>query len=84
MTNVTPEYVEEIIDKFEMSDENKQNGVLGIEGNFLTFSVFSGVIFTSSFVVLGQSFFTLLCIVSHLALLLIQKGANKHYVTEIK
>lgn len=47
MTNVTPEYVAEIIDKFEVSDENKQNGVLGIEGNFLTYSVFSGVIFTS-------------------------------------
>uniref|UniRef100_A0A3B3Z4I0 Phosphoinositide phospholipase C n=1 Tax=Poecilia mexicana TaxID=48701 RepID=A0A3B3Z4I0_9TELE len=32
MTNVTPEYVVEIIDKFEVSDENKQRGVLGIEG----------------------------------------------------
>uniref|UniRef100_A0A087XWQ2 Phosphoinositide phospholipase C n=1 Tax=Poecilia formosa TaxID=48698 RepID=A0A087XWQ2_POEFO len=32
MTNVTPEYVAEIIDKFEVSDENKQRGVLGIEG----------------------------------------------------
>ncbi|XP_063763703.1 1-phosphatidylinositol 4,5-bisphosphate phosphodiesterase eta-1 isoform X2 [Eleginops maclovinus] len=32
MTNVTPEYVAEIIDKFEMSDENKQIGVMGIEG----------------------------------------------------
>uniref|UniRef100_A0A3B3TNQ7 Phosphoinositide phospholipase C n=1 Tax=Poecilia latipinna TaxID=48699 RepID=A0A3B3TNQ7_9TELE len=32
MTNVTPEYVAEIIDKFEVSDENKGRGVLGIEG----------------------------------------------------
>ncbi|XP_029302132.1 LOW QUALITY PROTEIN: 1-phosphatidylinositol 4,5-bisphosphate phosphodiesterase eta-1 [Cottoperca gobio] len=32
MANVTPEYVAEIIDKFEMSDENKQSGVMGIEG----------------------------------------------------
>ncbi|XP_059187516.1 1-phosphatidylinositol 4,5-bisphosphate phosphodiesterase eta-1 isoform X2 [Centropristis striata] len=32
MTNVTPEYVADIIDKFEPSDENKQEGVLGIEG----------------------------------------------------
>nr|XP_046245310.1 1-phosphatidylinositol 4,5-bisphosphate phosphodiesterase eta-1 isoform X2 [Scatophagus argus] len=32
MTNVTPEYVAEIIDKFEVSDENKQRGVMGIEG----------------------------------------------------
>ncbi|XP_070685227.1 1-phosphatidylinositol 4,5-bisphosphate phosphodiesterase eta-1 [Pempheris klunzingeri] len=32
MTNVTPEYVAEIIDKFEASDENKQRGVMGIEG----------------------------------------------------
>ncbi|XP_008423282.1 1-phosphatidylinositol 4,5-bisphosphate phosphodiesterase eta-1 isoform X5 [Poecilia reticulata] len=32
MTNVTSEYVAEIFDKFEVSDENKQRGVLGIEG----------------------------------------------------
>uniref|UniRef100_A0A3Q4BGI6 Phosphoinositide phospholipase C n=1 Tax=Mola mola TaxID=94237 RepID=A0A3Q4BGI6_MOLML len=32
MTNVTPEYVAEIIKKFEVSDENKQMGVMGIEG----------------------------------------------------
>ncbi|KAM7412957.1 hypothetical protein PAMA_020374 [Pampus argenteus] len=32
MVNVTPEYVAEIIDKFELSDENKQKGVMGIEG----------------------------------------------------
>ncbi|XP_068440700.1 1-phosphatidylinositol 4,5-bisphosphate phosphodiesterase eta-1 isoform X4 [Clinocottus analis] len=32
MANVTPEYVAEIIEKFEMSDENKQSGVLGIDG----------------------------------------------------
>lgn len=35
MTNVTPEYVAEIIEKFEVSDENKQRGVMGIEGNCL-------------------------------------------------
>lgn len=34
MTNVTPEYVAEIVEKFELSDENKQRGVMGIEGNF--------------------------------------------------
>uniref|UniRef100_A0A8C6T3G7 Phosphoinositide phospholipase C n=1 Tax=Neogobius melanostomus TaxID=47308 RepID=A0A8C6T3G7_9GOBI len=32
MTNVTPEYVEEIVEKFEESAENKQRGILGIEG----------------------------------------------------
>ncbi|XP_035478412.1 1-phosphatidylinositol 4,5-bisphosphate phosphodiesterase eta-1 isoform X3 [Scophthalmus maximus] len=32
MANVTPEDVAEIIDKFEESDENKQGGVMGIEG----------------------------------------------------
>ncbi|XP_037320774.2 1-phosphatidylinositol 4,5-bisphosphate phosphodiesterase eta-1 isoform X3 [Pungitius pungitius] len=32
MANVAPEYVAEIIDKFEMSDDNKQSGVLGIDG----------------------------------------------------
>ncbi|XP_013867837.1 1-phosphatidylinositol 4,5-bisphosphate phosphodiesterase eta-1 isoform X2 [Austrofundulus limnaeus] len=32
MTSVTTEYVAEIINKFEVSDENKQNGVLGIDG----------------------------------------------------
>ncbi|XP_034459768.1 1-phosphatidylinositol 4,5-bisphosphate phosphodiesterase eta-1 isoform X2 [Hippoglossus hippoglossus] len=30
--SVTPEYVAEIVDKFELSDENKQRGVMGIEG----------------------------------------------------
>uniref|UniRef100_A0A674P2Q8 Phosphoinositide phospholipase C n=1 Tax=Takifugu rubripes TaxID=31033 RepID=A0A674P2Q8_TAKRU len=37
MTNVTPEYVTEIIQKFEVADENKQKGVMGIEGftNFM-------------------------------------------------
>uniref|UniRef100_A0AAX7UAG4 Phosphoinositide phospholipase C n=1 Tax=Astatotilapia calliptera TaxID=8154 RepID=A0AAX7UAG4_ASTCA len=37
MTNVTPEYVAEIIDKFEVSEENKQQCVMGIEGftNFM-------------------------------------------------
>uniref|UniRef100_A0A8C1K6U5 Phosphoinositide phospholipase C n=1 Tax=Cyprinus carpio TaxID=7962 RepID=A0A8C1K6U5_CYPCA len=32
MSNVTPEYCLDIINKFEVSEENKQNGVLGIEG----------------------------------------------------
>lgn len=32
MPNVTSEYAAEIIDKFEVSDENKQRGVMGIEG----------------------------------------------------
>ncbi|XP_061636930.1 1-phosphatidylinositol 4,5-bisphosphate phosphodiesterase eta-1 isoform X2 [Phyllopteryx taeniolatus] len=32
MVSITPEYVAEIIDKFEVSDENKQKGVMGIEG----------------------------------------------------
>ncbi|KAM8902901.1 1-phosphatidylinositol 4,5-bisphosphate phosphodiesterase eta-1 isoform 2-T2 [Spinachia spinachia] len=32
MANVAPEYVAEIIDKFEMSEDNKQSGVLGIDG----------------------------------------------------
>ncbi|XP_044059631.1 1-phosphatidylinositol 4,5-bisphosphate phosphodiesterase eta-1 isoform X2 [Siniperca chuatsi] len=46
MANVTPEYVAEIIDKFEGSDENKQRGVMGIEGftSFMrspTFDIFN-------------------------------------------
>ncbi|KAM6960546.1 LOW QUALITY PROTEIN: 1-phosphatidylinositol 4,5-bisphosphate phosphodiesterase eta-1 [Aplochiton taeniatus] len=32
MANVTPEYCLDVIDKFEPSEENKQKGVLGIEG----------------------------------------------------
>uniref|UniRef100_A0A3B4T6K1 Phosphoinositide phospholipase C n=1 Tax=Seriola dumerili TaxID=41447 RepID=A0A3B4T6K1_SERDU len=32
VANVTPEYIAEIIDKFEVSDENKQRSVMGIEG----------------------------------------------------
>uniref|UniRef100_A0AAR2LW44 Phosphoinositide phospholipase C n=1 Tax=Pygocentrus nattereri TaxID=42514 RepID=A0AAR2LW44_PYGNA len=32
MPNVTAEYCLEIIDKFEVSEENKQKGILGIEG----------------------------------------------------
>ncbi|KAJ7995376.1 hypothetical protein DPEC_G00243920 [Dallia pectoralis] len=32
MVNVTTQYIEDVIDKFEMSDENKQKGILGIEG----------------------------------------------------
>uniref|UniRef100_A0A672Z6C1 Phosphoinositide phospholipase C n=1 Tax=Sphaeramia orbicularis TaxID=375764 RepID=A0A672Z6C1_9TELE len=32
MVSVTPEYVADVIDKFEVSDENKQRGVMGIEG----------------------------------------------------
>ncbi|XP_034723097.1 1-phosphatidylinositol 4,5-bisphosphate phosphodiesterase eta-1 isoform X2 [Etheostoma cragini] len=32
MASVTPEYIAEIIDKFEMCSENKQRGVIGIEG----------------------------------------------------
>lgn len=43
MTNVTPEYVEEIIKKFEVADENKQRGVMGIEGN--VFIVLSNFLF---------------------------------------
>lgn len=43
MTNVTPEYVEEIIEKFEVADENKQRGVMGIEGN--VFPVLSNLLF---------------------------------------
>lgn len=48
MINVTPEYVAEIIEKFEVSDENKQRGVMGIEGNcptflFPLFSIFSSI-----------------------------------------
>uniref|UniRef100_A0A3Q3QR24 Phosphoinositide phospholipase C n=1 Tax=Monopterus albus TaxID=43700 RepID=A0A3Q3QR24_MONAL len=31
IASVTPEYVAEIIDKFEVSEENKQGGVMGIE-----------------------------------------------------
>lgn len=41
MANVTPEDVAEIIDKFEESDENKQGGVMGIEGYFPHISTYS-------------------------------------------
>lgn len=37
MANVTPEYCADIIAKFEPSDENKQRGVMGIEGKFFQF-----------------------------------------------
>lgn len=50
MTNVTPEYVAEIIQKFEVADENKQKGVMGIEGNNITQS------FTLSFHFLKHPF----------------------------
>lgn len=33
MNNVTPEYCLDIIQKFEVSEENKEQNVLGIEGN---------------------------------------------------
>lgn len=32
MSNVTPEYCLDIIQKFEVSEENKEQNVLGIEG----------------------------------------------------
>lgn len=32
MNNVTPEYCLDIIQKFEVSEENKKQNVLGIEG----------------------------------------------------
>lgn len=38
MANVTSEYVAEIIQKFEVADEYKQQGVMGIEGNIMTHS----------------------------------------------
>ncbi|GAA6088466.1 1-phosphatidylinositol 4,5-bisphosphate phosphodiesterase eta-1, partial [Tachysurus ichikawai] len=31
MSNVTTEFCLDIVDKFEVSEENKQNGILGIE-----------------------------------------------------
>lgn len=37
MTNVTPEYVAEIVEKFEVAEDNKQRGVMGIEGNVTPF-----------------------------------------------
>ncbi|XP_047678774.1 1-phosphatidylinositol 4,5-bisphosphate phosphodiesterase eta-1 [Tachysurus fulvidraco] len=37
MSNVTTEFCLDIIDKFEVSEENKQNGILGIEGCFCLF-----------------------------------------------
>lgn len=40
MVSVTPEYVADVIDKFEVSDENKQRGVMGIEGNKYTLFLF--------------------------------------------
>lgn len=35
MNNVTPEYCLDIIEKFEVSEENKKQNVLGIEGKVL-------------------------------------------------
>lgn len=40
MSNVTPEHCLDIINKFEVSEENKQNEVLGIEGENYVFMVF--------------------------------------------
>lgn len=39
MSNVTPEHCLDIINKFEVSEENKQNEVLGIEGENYVFMV---------------------------------------------
>lgn len=42
MPNVTVDYCLDIIDKFETSEENKQRGILGIEGEIgLTVGAFS-------------------------------------------
>lgn len=54
MTNVTPEYVTEIIGKFEMSQENKQSGIIGIEGIFLPFLFIFTPFFIISSVILGS------------------------------
>lgn len=51
MTSVTAEYVAEIINKFEVSDENKQNGVLGIDGKVHIF------IFPDLFIMIYHSLF---------------------------
>ena len=37
MNNVTPEYCLDIIQKFEVSEENKKQNVLGIEGKVFGF-----------------------------------------------
>lgn len=58
MANVTPEYVAEIVDKFEVSDENKQRGVMGIEGNTLSFFCWN-FIFISTPRYPSRSFFLL-------------------------
>lgn len=39
MNNVTPEYCLDIIQKFEVSEENKKQNVLGIEGKSFGFRV---------------------------------------------
>lgn len=39
MNNVTPEYCLDIIQKFEVSEENKKQNVLGIEGKVFDFTV---------------------------------------------
>lgn len=44
MNNVTPEYCLDIIQKFEVSEENKKQNVLGIEGKSCDFRVSFGVL----------------------------------------
>lgn len=47
MNNVTPEYCLDIIQKFEVSEENKKQNVLGIEGKVFDFDISFVLIYCS-------------------------------------
>lgn len=54
MNNVTTEYCLDIIRKFEVSEENKTQNVLGIEGNiFQIFSLFKLPVMQKIFSLVG-------------------------------
>lgn len=56
MNNVTPEYCLDIIQKFEVSEENKKQNVLGIEGKSFDFSVGFVLLYCSGVEVLWWCF----------------------------
>lgn len=54
MNNVTPEYCLGIIEKFEVSEENKKQNVLGIEGKVFDFKISFVLIYCSGMLKLQQ------------------------------
>ena len=60
---MTPEYCLDIIQKFEVSEENKKQNVLGIEGNVSDFAVSFVLIYCSG---LKKAFTVYWCSLYHL------------------